>query len=1580
MRKITRLLTLLIAVLCTSALVFAQSNTMSTSATKPIVAKETINNLQNASISDLQQNVEKKTSIIPYDPKQHPTPRQGGDDIATAFVISSLPYSATGTTTGYTDNYDAICPYNAPGSPDVVYSYTPASNGFIDISLCNDLTDYDTKLYVYDTQNPITGDEIACNDDACSTLNFPDPYVSQILGVEVFSGVTYYIVVDGYGGDNGNYEITVTQGIEPISLDCPPGTVFSLPPSAGYNSGSTSDVSPGYKVFNFFTGVEDVTSIRWWGVNAFFNGTSWEECSEDPRDFQVEFWNNDAGLPDLAGGSVANYNATLSGTPTANFFNGWEIYEYNLTVNVTLGSGWISIWGNPEGIANCWFMWMNTLETGTVAQQLAIATSTFTPTTQPMSMCLGGTLPACPPPSMLTASNILTTEANIGWTPGGSEVLWNVEVGLTGFTPGTGNEVASEYGTGDNPILVKDLTPGTTYEAYVQADCATREESSWAGPLVFTTLCEFTCPPEAIAESEACGDTINNGCNLVIPTFESVNPGDVICGTVWAEDDLRDTDWFELVLTEPTQVILHAYAETELVFGLLAGIDPTSPDCADVTGISPFDITEICTPVSLDLGVLVSGTHWFFAGLPIFDGYPCNINYWLEFETIEVECPPPTNLVATTLSTTSAELTWTAGGTEAEWEVAVVNANDPEPTSGTVVSSPSYTTTSLTLGSSYDAYVRAICVTRALSFWTKITFAVNYCPAGPTSADDSDLFRVQITGPDVNFDHNVGCTGILGAQDFTGLGAIQLQQGVEYTMTLTMGQCGTGAYTNVGKAWADWDQDVALVEPDERLGVVQGATSPTGVAYNFNFTVPLDAELGMTGLRVMQRETSDPLTVTPCAVYSWGSVHDYLIEVLPPPASPVFSILPTDWDFGDIEVGQQSAPKVFTISNEGPGVLTVSAPTLDNNVDFTLDYEATDYPAELEGTETVTFNVVFHPQSTGPATGEVSISYDDTEAIATVPLSGEGVVRPAGSTCGNPYPVSLPLVAYADNTEAYGNDYLGSWVTPATDYLNGYDFVAQFTLTEAGYLSGSVVGSWTGVIIVQDCPDAITPATRLALGSGSNGGSFTNVILSAGSYFAIVSTWPTPNFTAFTLNLSFEPLPTCPAPTSPLATAITEGSAQLGWTENGSATMWDIEYGVSPYTFTGTPTISGVTNPYTLSGLDPVTTYQFKVRSDCGEEQSDWSATQTFTTLCEVYSLPLLETFDGATFPPQCWSKYSGLLADPATLTTSTLGWISDDWLNIASNPDKAAKINIYGADRYFWLLSPLLDLGDGSSTYELSFDLALMTWNTSNPPETDGADDVFAVVISTNGGVTWTSANTLRLWDNAGSPYVYNDINYLGEEVVISLDGYTGVVQIGLYGGSTTVDADNDLMVNNFSIAVEEPTVPENRTVDGVTVGNGDDECFDATNNITVTNTVIAAGGIANFIAGVNIIFGDGFVVESGAYMWARIDNVYCNPPAMLLAIEETIEAVLPEITAPDAFFKVFPNPTTGNFKLELLSTDEVGINVEIYGMMGEKVFQDRLFGSMLYDFDLSNMPKGIYFIRVIKGDEMGIEKVIKQ
>jgi hypothetical protein len=154
-----------------------------------------------------------------------PAARQGGDTVAEATVIDALPYSSTGTTVGFTDDYDEVCDYEGSLSPDVVYSYTPAEDITLDITLC-DASDYDTKLYIY--ENEVTpGAPYACNDDECPG------YLSELMGLDYFGGNTYYIVVDGYGSDEGNYTLDIEEDVyvEPDEGDgcVEPLIVDSLP-------------------------------------------------------------------------------------------------------------------------------------------------------------------------------------------------------------------------------------------------------------------------------------------------------------------------------------------------------------------------------------------------------------------------------------------------------------------------------------------------------------------------------------------------------------------------------------------------------------------------------------------------------------------------------------------------------------------------------------------------------------------------------------------------------------------------------------------------------------------------------------------------------------------------------------------------------------------------------------------------------------------------------------------------------------------------------------------------------------------------------------------------------------------------------------------------------------------------------------------------------------------------------------------------------------------------------------------------------------------------------------------------------
>ncbi|MBK5212563.1 MAG: T9SS type A sorting domain-containing protein [Flavobacteriaceae bacterium] len=89
----------------------------------------------------------------------------------------------------------------------------------------------------------------------------------------------------------------------------------------------------------------------------------------------------------------------------------------------------------------------------------------------------------------------------------------------------------------------------------------------------------------------------------------------------------------------------------------------------------------------------------------------------------------------------------------------------------------------------------------------------------------------------------------------------------------------------------------------------------------------------------------------------------------------------------------------------------------------------------------------------------------------------------------------------------------------------------------------------------------------------------------------------------------------CSNPSNLTASDIQLTSAVLDWTENGTATTWNIEWGFSGFTLgTGNPQVV-LAKPYLLEGLMPNTSYDYYVQADCGGTgTSTWSGPVTFET------------------------------------------------------------------------------------------------------------------------------------------------------------------------------------------------------------------------------------------------------------------------------------------------------------------------------------------------------------------------------
>lgn len=118
----------------------------------------------------------------------------------------------------------------------------------------------------------------------------------------------------------------------------------------------------------------------------------------------------------------------------------------------------------------------------------------------------------------------------------------------------------------------------------------------------------------------------------------------------------------------------------------------------------------------------------------------------------------------------------------------------------------------------------------------------------------------------------------------------------------------------------------------------------------------------------------------------------------------------------------------------------------------------------------------------------------------------------------------------------------------------------------------------------------------------------------------------------------FQTGPSCLKPAAVGIDDISAHSAVISWHEQQSATTWHIEFGPSGFAQGNGTLLSDISdNPYQLTGLNHSTGYHLYLRSDCGDgDLSEWAGPYSFETPCQIFSLPLVESFDNEEFPP-CW-------------------------------------------------------------------------------------------------------------------------------------------------------------------------------------------------------------------------------------------------------------------------------------------------------------------------------------------------------
>jgi uncharacterized repeat protein (TIGR01451 family) len=108
------------------------------------------------------------------------------------------------------------------------------------------------------------------------------------------------------------------------------------------------------------------------------------------------------------------------------------------------------------------------------------------------------------------------------------------------------------------------------------------------------------------------------------------------------------------------------------------------------------------------------------------------------------------------------------------------------------------------------------------------------------------------------------------------------------------------------------------------------------------------------------------------------------------------------------------------------------------------------------------------------------------------------------------------------------------------------------------------------------------------------------------------------NLSGWVANVTCAPAPTCPKPNGLVASSTTINQTTLTWNGNSSATTWQVlalACGSPAPTPTSTGWVTATTNPYVYTGLSPDTCYTFYVRGVCSPTDiSDWSQGASTTT------------------------------------------------------------------------------------------------------------------------------------------------------------------------------------------------------------------------------------------------------------------------------------------------------------------------------------------------------------------------------
>ncbi len=536
------------------------------------------------------------------------------------------------------------------------------------------------------------------------------------------------------------------------------------------------------------------------------------------------------------------------------------------------------------------------------------------------------------------------------------------------------------------------------------------------------------------------------------------------------------------------------------------------------------------------------------------------------FEGITQSCSTPT-ISLDFLTGTTATISWSAADVT-YFEYALQEAGNDNPDSGTLVSETSIELTGLTQGQEYEFFVRSVCGDETTD-WFSISFTPP--PAGSTADDPIVIESIPYSTSDdtINYgdDYTNSATGCEGSGSYLG------GDDVVYLYTAVSDTSLNVKFTPDG-TWSG----IYVYENAEDIGVN---------CWLVNYT-----------------SSSATQSVFDLNVFT-GQTYYFVISTFPSPQNVAYTLDISENTCVDPEITTEIIPNC----SGGEGVYSINFDIID--IGSANELILSDGNETLSIQETGLYS--FGPYESGESV-VVSVDSGDVNCDSTYEFSYS--CPPTGSTCDDPLIVDSIPYNVSDDTANYGDDYDGSAgeACGSPSYITGDDVVYSYTSSFDGAISVQLVPSdtYAGIYMYDSCDSiGVQCYAGAANGSSSDILSFEANVSSGSTYYFVISTWASPQSTAYDLIIS-ELL--CAAPTGINVTDVTSNTAGVAW-DQGDAVSWEYvlaEGGSSIPSESGESLSEAFVN---LDNMNSYTTYDVWIRGVCADGSfSDWVLT-SFSTL-----------------------------------------------------------------------------------------------------------------------------------------------------------------------------------------------------------------------------------------------------------------------------------------------------------------------------------------------------------------------------